>query len=30
VVVKDWYSDDKLLTQYVSDWGLVELWYRID
>ena len=21
VVVEDWYSNDKLLTQYVSDWG---------
>ena len=21
VVVEDWYSDDELLTQYVSDWG---------
>ena len=23
VVVEDWYSDDELLTQYVSDYGLV-------
>ena len=26
VVVEDWYSNDELLTQYVSDRGLVEVW----
>jgi hypothetical protein len=23
VVVEDWYSDDELVTQYVSDWGFL-------
>ena len=26
VVVENWYSDNELLTQYVLDWGLVEVW----
>jgi hypothetical protein len=23
VVIEDWYSDDELLTDYVSDWGFM-------
>ena len=25
VVLEDWYLDDELLTQYVLDWGLVQV-----